>query len=56
MASAKTGVSIAEKYRELRIKDYETIWTMAHKIRKMMADRDAQYKLAGLVDLDESLF
>ena len=54
MATSKTGVSIAEMQRELGIKDYKTIWTMAHKIRKAMADRDAQYKLAGLVELDES--
>jgi transposase-like protein len=56
MATSKTGVSIAEMQRELEIKDYKTIWTMAHKIRKAMADRDAQYKLAGLVELDESFF
>jgi len=56
MATSKTGVSVAEMQRELEIKDYKTIWTMAHKIRKAMADRDAQYKLAGLVELDESFF
>jgi len=56
MATSKTGVSIAEMQRELGITDYKTIWTMAHKIRKAMADRDAQYKLAGLVELDESFF
>lgn len=56
MATSKTGVSIAEMRRELEIKDYKTIWTMAHKVRKAMADRDAQYKLAGLVELDESFF
>ena len=29
---------------------------MAHKIRKAMADRDARYSLAGLVEMDESFF
>jgi hypothetical protein len=29
---------------------------MAHKIRKAMADRDAGYSLAGLVEMDESFF
>ncbi len=29
---------------------------MAHKVRKAMADRDAQYTLAGLVEIDESFF
>ena len=56
MSTSKTGVSISEMQRELEIKDYKTIWVMAHKIRKAMADRDANYKLAGLVEIDESLF
>lgn len=56
MAISKTGVSVAEMQKQLDIKDYKTIWTMAHKIRKAMADRDSQYKLAGLVEIDESFF
>jgi len=50
MAISKTGVSIAEMQRELQIRDYKTIWVMAHKVR------DARYRLAGLVELDESFF
>ena len=56
MAITKTGVSIAGMGRELAIKDYKTIWVMAHKIRQAMGQRDARYRLAGLVELDESLF
>jgi transposase-like protein len=56
MATSKTGVSINEMKRELEIKDYKTVWTMAHKVRKAMADRDSRYKLAGLVEIDESFF
>jgi len=56
MATSKTGVSIAEMQRELDINDYKTIWVMAHKVRKAMADRDAIYKLAGLVEIDESFY
>jgi transposase-like protein/ribosomal protein L37AE/L43A len=56
MATSKTGVSINEMRRELEIKDYKTVWTMAHKVRKAMADRDARYTLAGLVEIDESFF
>lgn len=33
---------------------YKTAWTMAHKIRKAMADRDGQYKLASLVKIDNA--
>jgi hypothetical protein len=56
MATLKTGVSIAEMQRELEIRDYKTIRAMAHEIRNGMADRDAHYRLAGLVEVDESLF
>ncbi len=40
--------------RMLGISSYQTVWTMGHKIRKAMADRDAQYQLAGLVEMDET--
>ncbi len=56
MATSTTGVSIAEMQRELEIRDYQTMWIMAHKIRKAMADQYAHYRLAGLVNVDESLF
>lgn len=56
MSSSKTGVSIAEMKRELKIKDYKTIWVMANKIRKAMKDRDERYNLDGLVEIDESFF
>jgi len=56
MASSKTGVSINEMARELEINDYKTVWTMAHKVRKAMADRDTQYQLAGLIEMDEAFF
>ena len=42
--------------RMLAIRSYKTVWTMGHKIRKAMADRDAHYKLAGLVEMDDSYF
>ena len=56
MAMDKVGVSISEMQRILEIRDYKTAWLMAHKVRKAMADRDAQYSLAGLVELDDSFF
>jgi hypothetical protein len=42
--------------RLLEIKTYKTIWTMGHKIRKAMADRDASYQLAGLLEMDDAFF
>ncbi|MCK4829280.1 IS1595 family transposase [bacterium] len=56
MAMDKTGISISEMQRLLEINDYKTAWLMAHKVRKAMTDRDAQYSLAGLVELDDSFF
>jgi transposase-like protein len=56
MSSQKTGVSIQGLQRLLGIKSYKTAWTMAHKIRKAMADRDSSYQLAHLVEMDDSYF
>ena len=56
MAMDKVGVSISEMQRVLEIRDYKTAWLMGHKIRKAMADRDAGYSLAGLVEMDDSFF
>ncbi len=42
--------------RMLEIKSYKTVWTMGHKIRKALADRDADYKLAGLIEMDDTYF
>ena len=35
---------------------YQTAWTMTNKIRSAMADRDTDYKLAGLVKIDDGYF
>jgi len=56
MAMSKVGVSVCEMKRLLGIGGYKTAWLMAHKVRKAMAERDAQYNLAGLVEMDESFF
>ncbi len=54
IALYKVGVSIAEMQRVLEIRDSRTAWLMAHKTRKAMADRDAGYSLADLVEMDDS--
>lgn len=56
MARPKSGISMLSLQRMLKIKTYKTIWTMGHKIRKAMADRDADYQLGGLVEMDDSYF
>ena len=55
MARQKSGVSMLCLQRMLGIGSYKTVWTMGHKIRKAMADRDSAYKLAGLIQMDDAL-
>jgi len=54
MARQRSGLSMLSCQRMLGIKTYKTVWTMGHKIRKAMGDRDSQYQLAGLVEMDEA--
>lgn len=49
MTRQKSGVSMMSLQRMLDIKSYKTVWAMGHKIRKAMAERDAQYDLGGLI-------
>jgi transposase-like protein len=55
VAHDKRGVSATFIARELEL-TYPTAWLLLHKIRKAMGDRDANYKLAGLVELDDAFF
>ena len=56
MGRQKSGISMCSLQRMLEIRSYKTVWTMGHKIRKAMADRDAYYKLAGLIEMDDAYF
>jgi hypothetical protein len=51
----KRGISALRLKGELDV-CYTTAWTMLHKIRKAMGERDAKYRLAGLVEVDDSYF
>lgn len=53
VAKDKRGISAAQISREFPV-SYPTAWTMLQKIRQAMADRDAQYPLAGIVELDDT--
>ncbi|MCZ8517820.1 IS1595 family transposase, partial [Paenibacillus filicis] len=55
IAQDKRGVSATQLSEELGIA-YQTAWTITHKIRKAMGERDATYTLAGIVELDEGFF
>lgn len=56
MGRQKSGISMLSLQRMLEIKTYKTVWTMGHKIRKAMAKRDVYYKLAGLIEIDDTYF
>lgn len=56
LSQNKTGYSVLSLQKLLNIKHYRTAWLMAHKIRKALADRDAQYKLGGLIEMDDAYF
>jgi transposase-like protein len=54
MGSQKSGVSMMSLQKMLDIKHYQTAWTMGHKIRHAMSERDSYYKLAGLIEMDDT--
>lgn len=55
MGQDKRGCSALKLKRELKIA-YDTAWTMSHKIRKAMGERDSNYLLSGIVEIDDSFF
>jgi hypothetical protein len=56
MGRQKSGISLLSLQRMLEIKSYKTVWTMGHKFSKGLADRDANYELAGLIEMDDTYF
>jgi len=52
----KRGISALELKRVLKMRSYQTAWTLLHKIRAALKDRDERYKLKGLVELDGGYF
>lgn len=56
MTQQKSGISAKGLQKLIKLKNYSTAWLMCHKIRKAMEDRDRNYKLSGLIEMDESYF
>ena len=54
-ATDKRGYSATQLSNDIEV-SYPTAWLMLHKIREAMKHRDAEYKLAGIVELDDSYF
>jgi transposase-like protein len=55
VANDKRGISAMTLARFLDV-SYPTAWLMLKKIREAMAARNAQYQLAGLVQVDDAYF
>ncbi|MBU1672186.1 MAG: IS1595 family transposase [Actinobacteria bacterium] len=55
IAHQKTGVSILGASRMLDI-SYKRAWLIARRIRGAMALRDSNYRLSGVVELDDTYF
>lgn len=52
LAHDKKGMAAMELAKQVRV-CYQTAWTMLHKIRAAMRQRDQAYTLQGLVEVDE---
>lgn len=55
LSQSKNGYSALALKRLLSI-SYSTALSMTHKIRSAMAQRDANYQLGGLIELDDAYF
>jgi transposase-like protein len=51
----KRGISALSLMDKIDVA-YNTAWTMCHKIRHAMGERDEEYKLNGKIELDEAFF
>ena len=56
MSSTKKGLSAHELKRQIGHSRYATVWSLMHRIRNAMGNRDARYTLEGLVEFDEAYF
>lgn len=55
LATDKRGLSALQLSRKLGV-SYYVAWSMLHKIRRGMRDRDSTYTLQGMIEMDESFF
>jgi len=56
MTATKKGVSAKELQRQLQHKRYDTIWSLMHRIRNAMGNREDSVTLQGIVQFNESYF
>ena len=56
LSATKKGFSSKEIQRQLGLNRYEPVWSMVHKLRKAMGNRDDRYTLEGMIEMDEGYF
>ena len=56
ITQGKRGISALELQSALEMKSYGTTWGLFHKIRHALMQRDDQYKLRGIIELDGGVF
>ena len=56
MTQGKRGISALELQSELEMKSYDTAWKILHKIREALRQRDDEYKLNDIIELDGGVF
>ena len=56
LTATKKGFSSKEIQKHLGLKRYEPVWSMVHKLRKAMGNRDSRYTLEGMIEFDEGYF
>lgn len=56
MTATKKGLSSCEMKRQLGHKRYATIWSIMHRIRIRMGQRDDRYQLQDFIEFDEAYF
>ena len=56
MSFSKKGISATELQRQIGHSRYESIWSMMHRIRQAMGQRDNKYGLEGMIEFDEGYF
>jgi transposase-like protein len=56
MTFSKKGLSAKELQHQLKHKRYDTVWSLMHRIRNAMGNRDNLYTLEGMIEFDEAYF
>lgn len=56
LTSTKKSFSALALQRQLGHEFYEPVWNILHKLRQAMGSRDEQYKLEGMLELDDGFF